>query len=165
MPRRHRKFLDPLSSVKEDAYRRVLDAIALKRRKPALSLTRAAKSTGTTVKTIRRHAVSVIEVRSGRLDVKATDRLKRQMRMLTPKGEIKVDTTSSRTASRLSKYNNAVRKFVITGDPKQLKPFSGKSIRSGGEVYEFVTDETILKRLERAGELHFLDVYVSTGGA
>lgn len=165
MPKRHKKFLDPLSNVKEDAYRRVLDAIALKRRKPAMSLTRAAKSTGTTVRTIRRHAPSVIEIRSGRLDVKATDRLRRLMRMLTPKGEVQIETTNSRAASRISKHGNAVRRLVIAGDPKYLKPFVGKSVRSGGRVYEFVTDQTTLKRLERAGELHFLDVYASKGSA
>ena len=134
MPRLKKAFdarraaLPALSGVKGDAYRRVLDTLSLKRRKPALSLSAAARESGTTLRTIRRHAPSVLETRSGRLDVQASDRLPRPMRMLTPTGEVIVNTRSSRTASRISRHNNAVRElYTSAGDTSALKPFNDKT--------------------------------------
>lgn len=142
-----------------DPYRRVLDALSLKRRNPSLSMTKAAKSSGTTLKTIRRHATPALEVRSGRLDVKTADRLVRPMRMMTPHGEVTIVTTSSRTASRIAKHNNAVRDFLVTGKADGLRRFESKAIRSRGASYAFVTDPKTLSRLARAGAVHFLDIY------
>jgi hypothetical protein len=81
------------------------------------------------------------------------------MRMLTPRGEARVVTKSSHTASRIGKYNNALREYYVTGDSNALKRFAGKSVRSGGQTYEFVTDPKTLNRLARAGAVHFLDIY------
>jgi hypothetical protein len=145
----------------EDAYRRSLDAIGLTRRFPGTSLTKAARLVGTTTKTAKKYAGSALEERSGRLYVKRADRLKRRMRLLTPHGEVSVTTTSSRTASRISRYSIAVQHFYVTGDSSELKPFRGKAIRSGGQRYEFVTDPRVLNRLGRAGAAHFLDIYAS----
>lgn len=154
-----RAYLEASSPGSLDPYRRVLDALSLKRRTPSISLTKAAKSSGTTLKTIRRYASSALEVRSGRLDVKRSDRLPRPMRMLTPRGEVTVPTKSFRTASWIGKYNNALREFYVTGDSTAVKRFADKSIRSGGKTYEFVTDTKTLNRLARAGAVHFVDVY------
>lgn len=156
-----RTHLAPALEVENDAYRRVLDTLSLKRRKKHLSLSAAARERGTTLKTVRRYAGPALDVRSGRLDVAATDRLPRAMRMLTPRGEVRVVAKSSRTASRIGKYNNALREYYVTGDPRALKPFAGKSIRSKGQSYEFVTDTRMLNRLARAGAVHFLDIYAS----
>jgi hypothetical protein len=153
------RHLKPRAKGDPEAYRRALDAIGFKRRFPAVPLSKAAKSSGTTLKTIRKYAGPALLVRSGRLDVTPSDRLPRRMRMLTPQGEVAVSTTSSRTASRISRYNNAVRDFYATGDTTALKPFRGKGVRSGGARYEFVTDPRVLNRLGRAGAVHFLDIY------
>ena len=167
MPRRKRPkkvreiHLKAMTTRQKDAYRRGLDTVALKRRNPSLSLSRAARSSGTTLKTIRKYVGSALDVRSGKFDVKPTDRLPRSMRMLTPTGEIPVLTTSSRAASRIGHYNNAVRAFLISGDESSLKDFEGLSVRSGGKMYAFVTDRTTLNRLARAGAVHFLDIYAS----
>ncbi|HEY5256823.1 MAG TPA: hypothetical protein VIJ12_00430 [Candidatus Baltobacteraceae bacterium] len=131
----------------------------MKRRRPELTLSKAVKQSGTTLKTVRRYAVSVLETHSGRLDVVGTDRLQRSLRMITARGEVTIVTTSFRTASRIARYNNAVRKFLVSGDPGALKPFAGKSVRSSGQTYEFVTDPKTLNRLARAGAVHFLDIY------
>lgn len=144
---------------KEDARRRSLDAVSMKRRNPALSMTKAAKLCGTTLKTIRKYGAPALETRSGRVDVKASDRLQRRMRLLTPQGEVAVTTRSSRTASRLSEYYNAVRKFYATGDTDALKPFRNKAVRSDGQRHEFVTDPRVLNRLGRAGAVSFSDIY------
>jgi hypothetical protein len=154
-----RRFLEALTGAREDAYRRVLDAIGLKRRDPKRSLTKAAKSSGTTLKTIRKYAQGSIQIRSGRFDVTASDQLPRRMRMLTAQGEVIVRTTSSRTASRIGDYNNALRKYVVSGDPSGLKPFEGKSVRSGGKAYVFATDRRTIDRFVRAGAVHFVDIY------
>ncbi|HVA27969.1 MAG TPA: hypothetical protein VNF68_07295 [Candidatus Baltobacteraceae bacterium] len=160
-----RAYLQATSRAKEDARRRALDAVATKRQNPALSMTAATRQSGTTLKTARKYAGQALAVRSGRLDVTPSDRLKRPMRMLTPKGEVVVVTTSSRAASRIGRYNNAVRQYLVTGDPEPLKPFSGKAIRSGGERYEFVTDRRTLDKLARAGVVHFLDIYAPEAGS
>lgn len=156
-----RAYLEATSAAKQDTYRRVLDAFSLKRRNPDLSLTRAAKSSGTTLKTVRKYAGPALTIRSGRLDVKPTDRLPRPMRMLTARGEVVIQTTSSRVASRIGRFNNALRKYYVSNDSSALHAFAGKSIRSRGEDYEFVTDAKTLNRLARAGALHFLDIYAS----
>ncbi|MEO8909523.1 MAG: hypothetical protein ABI408_04775 [Gemmatimonadaceae bacterium] len=154
-----RRFLEALTGTKEDTYYRVLDAIALKRRDPKISLTKAAKHSGTTVSTIEKYAGSALEVRSGRFDVRNSDRLPRALRMLTPSGEVVVRTTSSRTATRIAEYNNALREYVLTRDTTQLKRFVNKTVRSGGQTYTFVTDSKALDRNVRAGAVHFVDIY------
>lgn len=160
-----RRFLEALTGSKEDAYRRALDAISLSRRDPKASLTKAARSSGTTVKTIRKYAEGAIEERGGRFLAKPSDRLPRRMRMLTPRGEVVVKTTSSRTASRIADANNALRLYVATGEPSALKPFEGKSVRSGGQVYEFATDRRTIDRHIRAGAVHFVDIYARGAAA
>ncbi len=155
--------LEALTNRQNDALRRVFDTLALKRRNPKLSLSAAAKQSGTTLRTVRNYASPTLEIRSGRLDVKASDRLPRQLRMLVPRGEVVVSTTSSRTASRIAKYNNAIRQYLVTGDPAALKPFVGKSIRSGGKTYELLTDTRTINRLARAGAVHFADIYATVG--
>lgn len=158
-------FLEPTSAPRAEARRRALDAIALKRRRPELSLSAAAKQSGTTLKTVRRYAGTALETRSGRLDVSSRDRIPRNLRFLTAKGQVVIRVTNSRDASRIARYNNAVRKYLMTGDTAGLQPYSGKSIRAGGATYEFVTDPAALNRLARAGEVHVLDIYAPAGGA
>jgi hypothetical protein len=153
-----RCFLEALTGAREDAYRRVLDALSLSRREK-LSPTKAARATGTTVKTMRKYASSAIEERGGRLYVKPSDRLPRRMRMLSTQGEIAVRTTSSRTASRIADYNNAMRAYVLTQDTTDLARFKGKTVRSGGQVHEFATDRRTIDRYARAGAIHFVDIY------
>jgi hypothetical protein len=154
-----RRFLEALSGAKEDAYYRVLDALALARR-DKISPTKAAKSSGTTLKTLRKYAPSALEERSGRVYVSSSDRLPRLMRMFTTHGEVTVRTTSSRTASRIAEHNNAVRSYVLTRDTTELKHFEGKTVRSGGKTYTFGTDTRTLDRHIRAGAVHFVDIYV-----
>ena len=153
-----RRFLDALTGAKEDAYYRVLDALGLSRRE-GIAPTKAAKRTGTTLKTMRKYAPSALEERSGRFYVKSSDRLPRRMRMLTPVGEKIVHTTSSRTATLIAEYNNALREYVLTGDTTEIKRFGKKTVRSGGEGYTFATDKRTLDRYVRAGGVHFVDIY------
>jgi len=162
-------FLAPTTDTQEERQRRVFDALALKRRanrqKIKLSTTAAARRSGTTLKTMRHYAPSALVERDGRVDVKPTDRIPRRMRLLTDKGEIVV-TVSSRDATRIADHHAAVFRCVATGgrDVSGLQPFAGKTLRSGGKVYTFVTDPKTINRLYRAGAISFLDVYASSGG-
>jgi hypothetical protein len=72
-----RRFLDALTSAKEDAYYRVLDALGISRREH-ISPTKAAKRSGTTLRTMRKYASSALEERSGRVYIKPSDRLPRR---------------------------------------------------------------------------------------
>jgi hypothetical protein len=153
-----RRFLEALTGTKEDAYRRVLDALSLSRR-DKLSPTKAARATGTTLKTMRKYAPSAIELLGSRYIVTPSDRLPRHMRMLTSQGEVVVRTTSSRTATRIADYNNAIRAYVMTGDPSGLASFKDKTVRSGGKVHTFATDRRTIDRCVRAGAVHFVDIY------
>ncbi len=111
MPKGLRKIvhLEALSNVKGDAYRRALDAIGLKRRNPSLSVSKAAKASGTTLRTMRKHVAAALRTTGRRLDVTPRDRLTRPMRMLTPKAEVTVLTKDSRTATLISDHYNALR--------------------------------------------------------
>ena len=154
----------PFSVVDTEAYRRVLDALALKRRNPQLSMTAAAKLSGTTVPTICRHAAQVLLYSGRRIDVKKTDRLLRAMRMLTPRGEVVVYTRDFYAASRMGSYNNALRLYVRAGDATALGAFAGKSVKDiDGKTYEFVTDTSTLNRLARAGVVRVAEIYATDG--
>jgi hypothetical protein len=161
MPKGLRKIvhLEALSNVKGDAYRRALDAVGLKRRNPSLSVSKAAKASGTTLRTMRKHVAPALSKTGRRLDVTPRDRLTRPMRMLTPRGEVAVITKDSRTATTISEHYNALRN--LKQNPTALNRFKGKVIRSGGISHEFATDIDNVNRLIRAGAVHFLDIYAS----
>ncbi len=78
-------------------------------RKPQEPAARRSKRCGNT-------PPSALEERSGRFYVTPSDRLPRRMRMLTPQGEVIVRTTSSRKATQIADYNNALREYVLTRD-------------------------------------------------
>lgn len=159
-----RRFLEELTHAKQDAYYRVLDAVALGRR-DKLAASKAARKSGTTLNTMRKYAPSALEERSGRVHVTPSDRLPRLMRMFTTQGELPVYTTSSRTATRIAEHNIAVKDYVLTRDTTELKRFEGKTVRSRGKTYTFGTDPRTLDRHIRAGAVHFVDIYVRGAAA
>jgi hypothetical protein len=163
-PKVTRRFLEALTGAREDAYRRVLDALSLSRR-DKVSPTKAARATGTTLKTMRKYAPTAVELRGSRYIVTPSDRLPRYMRMLTTQGETVVRTTSSRTATLIADYNNAMRVYVLTGDATGLAAFKDKTVGSRGEVYTFATDRRTIDRYVRAGAVHFLDIYARGAAA
>ena len=155
------RYLEPHTNKQYDTQRRVLDALSDKRRNPKISLTQAARRAGTTVPTIRRYAGAALEVRSGRIDVKLTDRIARTLRMLTPSGPETVIVRNSRDASRIGKHHIAVRQALLSFgiDTQALERFAGKTLKAGGKTYEFVSDYATLLRFARAGAVNYLDIY------
>jgi hypothetical protein len=156
--------LGVLRPSQAETYRRVLDALKVKREHPKYSLRRAAREAATSVSTIRRYASNVLTKSAGRYTVKTSDRLRRDLAFYDSRGQFTLTTHSSRQASTIAKYHNAVRAYLIYGDDSALSEFEGQSITVHGKPYPFLTDRRSLNRLARAGELHFLDIY-SNGGA
>lgn len=93
-----------------------------------------------------------------------SDRLYRAMRFITPHGLVVVDVTSSRTASTIAHYSEAVHRYLETGDSSMLIAYEGKMLRVGQRTYPFVTDRHVLERLGHAGEVSFEDLYARTSG-
>jgi|HubBroStandDraft_4_1064222.scaffolds.fasta_scaffold536761_1 hypothetical protein len=152
-----------LTGPSDEVYRRVLDALHFKREHPRISLAKAAAAAGTTPRTVTRYAKGAIYKRGARLRVKSSDRLHRDLIFYDSKGPFTLTTRSSRQASEIAKYHNAVRAYVIYGDDSALQNFDGKSITVHGKPYRFVTDRRTLNRFARAGELRFLDIYKDGG--
>jgi DNA-binding MarR family transcriptional regulator len=157
------KFIPPNSNASEDVVRRVYDALALARREPSLPLSEVAERSGTSIQMIKHHAAQALERRGGRLRVKPNDNLRRKMLMLTAKGLITVTALNWETASLIGSYWNAVRSYITSGDFQPLEPFILRFIRAEEGHFEFLTHRPTLNRLARAGELHFQDLYSSTG--
>ena len=74
--------------------------------------------------------------RGGRLVPTASDRLYRRVPFLTDEGVQLVDVRSSRRATLVAEYRNAVRAYVEGDDPngERLRRFGGKSV--GGRRFE-----------------------------
>ena len=135
---------------------RALDALTYMRREK--SLTRAAKLAGTTPRTVKRYLLPLLERdRSGRWVAPRSDTAVRHMRVLTTGGALILPIRSFRSASRLARYWAAVDAFLRGRGVARLRDFRGKAIRSGKLTYPFITDPTLLRRLE--GEVQFEDLY------
>lgn len=159
------RHLAALSDTKNDAYRRVLDAIALQRRNPDMSLSEAARHCGTTLATVQRHARSAITQKRGRWEARPYDELPRRMLFLTDRGYISIVVKNSDDATLIAQYFNEVRQFLTPSSSFSFDEFEGDWIESEGRRYYFVTDAKTINRLARAGVLSFLDIYASDGGA
>ncbi|MBX7135065.1 MAG: hypothetical protein K1X67_20560 [Fimbriimonadaceae bacterium] len=96
----------------------------------------------------------------GRWIAKPSDRLVRRMRFIDSRGLTTVELASSREASKLAEYWNAVDHFLTTGDDRPLRRFRRMRLRTRQKTsLRFVTDLDELERFGRAGELSFEDLY------
>ena len=57
-----------------------------------------------------------------------------------------------------------MRGYITSGDFEPLEPFVLRFIQVKEGFFEFLTHRATLNRFARAGELHFQDLYASTGG-
>lgn len=155
--------IDPktLPEPSRRAYNRAVDALD-RMRVEGLSMTEAAREAGTTRRTMLKYVGRVLERDdSGEYVAKPWDRHIRYMRFLTPKGARELKVKDSRSAQRLARYANAVRKFLNgQAGPEVLKLFESKSITVDGEENAFLTDTDVLRRLAAAGEVQFNELYV-----
>ncbi len=155
--------LSKLTGSQRNAYHRALEAIHLVRTGQRRSLTGAAREAGTTSRTVAHYAGGALSRRGSRYKVKGSDRLRRELTFYDSSGKLALVTHSSRQATAIAKYHNAIKAYLIYGDDSALSEFDGKSIVVHGKPYPFLTDRRVLNRLARAGELNFLEIYTSIG--
>jgi hypothetical protein len=164
-PKRIRIRRAPVSTkqIQSPEHEKALAALALMRR-AGLSLSKATKLQRIKPRTFLRHVGSAVH-RSGPgkpWKATATDNIKAQMRVLTPKGPVMAVVRGSVERKRLSQYEFALRQFraAEVGADKELEKFKGLTV--GGHV--LVTDLNELIQLEEAGKLDFDNLYYSVGG-
>lgn len=159
-PKRHTRpvtgpsSLAALTPAAKDARNRALETVS-RMRTSRLSLSAAARASGTTPRTVRRYASPAL-VQTGRRTAAApTDRLYRRMTVLSTDGRMEVDVRSSAQASRIAAHYNAIDFYLRTGDTRPLKRFA--SVTVGGRRLETNLDQ--VERWARAGELSIDDIY------
>jgi hypothetical protein len=139
------------------ARERALDALALARRQ-GLSLSQAARITGTTPRTVLRHAGRGFRRDGHRWTPKTFDRIPRDMAVLTADGPTVVTIRDSRTASLVAEHSNAVRHYLHTGDGLRLVGLRRRAFTHQGERIQLVSDLDVIDRLAAGSELHY-EVY------
>lgn len=149
---RRRRNQRPRNRKERLAQRKAFDALALMRRE-GLTRNAAAKRVGTDPGTILRYVGTALERNGarGRYVAKPYDRIPRTIQHYVPGGSAWVTVTSSRTASMIADYRNALRRYGGEPDESILNPFRNKKFRAGGKTYEFITDATEIQRLLQSG--------------
>jgi hypothetical protein len=137
-------------------------SVLTRMRREGVSLSQAVKLEHTTPAAVRRHAGDAL-VRStrGRFEATSVDRHYRRLWFVTPTGLTIVETRDSRAATLVAEYDNAVQRFLATGNSASLDRFEGRVLRAGGRSYPFVTDLDVFEELGRQGEISFESIYAS----
>ncbi len=145
--------LRALSIAEQQARGDALTAASYMRTK-GFSRARAAREVGLTPRAVSAWLGPSLQKHDGRWTIKKTDKQVRILKIITKKGVIAEPIYHSGVASKLSQYANAVR-AALAGDVRALRPFRGKSFRTGGKrEFPFITDLALLKRLHYANALH-----------
>lgn len=97
---------------------------------------------------------------SGRYSAKKSDRLLRVLQTPGQKGMQKIAVRGSKQARLVAEHANAVRKYIQTGDARDLRRFCDKKvIIDSGEKVLLLTDLIELDVQGSAGELKFETIY------
>jgi helix-turn-helix, Psq domain len=135
---------------------------ALKLIKKGVSQREAAKQAGVSAETLRRfQKLNTTSQRVGRRWV-IVDTRPVSVVMAT-RGKMRTVTVSHDAASDISRHWIAINLFLDTNDASHLAAFVGKGLRdSKGVFHPFETRPNVLVKLDRAGELSFVDIYRQT---
>lgn len=157
-PRSVEDFLSKPATF-QTAWTRVTSVITRMRRGESLS--QAAKELGVDPRTVVKKAKQAIKkLPNGRFRPSKTDSLLRVLRVPTEKGSVNVGLNSSRHASLLGSYWDAVQKYLRTGDETLLNKFKGRRVRDSRHGFiDLITDTQLLNRLGSAGVLSFESLY------
>ncbi|MFI5109044.1 MAG: hypothetical protein ACHP78_09390 [Terriglobales bacterium] len=149
-----------------EARGRALAALARMRR-DNISLVEASRLEHIKPSTFLRYVGSAIrqDKPGGRFRATAGDRFRRDLQIPTALGPTKVPVYGRKAASNLSKYANAINRYLRTGDASRLKEFKGKTIRVRGQKIKLITDPRTLSALAEADALRLDQLYASLGGA
>jgi hypothetical protein len=124
------------------------------------SLNKAAKDLKTTPSTVIKNTGAFTK-KNGRWVVKDRDKVPRVMSIFEEGGKTWVEINDSKIASRIGEYNNAVKKYIDTGDTSGLAEFKGESfVDAKGRKHVFITDTVELDAtFEELDEGDFISVY------
>jgi hypothetical protein len=142
-------------------YDRALHALALMRRGESMSA--ACRAEHIKPDTLRRYVGAAIrhDKPGGRFRVVARDALTRHLQVPTAGGTVPVSAKGIKAARQFAAHANAIAHFNRTGDTSKLKRFVGKTFRSEGRTYEFLTDPDTLMMLADADALRLDSLYAS----
>ncbi len=132
---------------------------ALSRVKEGKSLTRASKDLHTSLKTALGYTNAFQKVK-GRWIPKEYDRISRIMSIYENGKQNWIEIRDSRTASKIGKYNNAVKQFLATGNADIINELK-KPIRDAqGHLHHFEIDSNkLIEIAEAQEEPEFFEIY------
>jgi hypothetical protein len=154
--------ITPRNARQVEIQERALATISLMRREH-LPLKLAARVERIRPATVLRYAGAALRKSRGDYRVKPSDSIPRSLNVLGPRGMRQVSVRSSRKASQIARYMNAVKTFVRTGKRSQLKEFQGKRVTRGGQ--KFIVSPAKLKRLADPGALEIDKLYSRAKGS
>jgi hypothetical protein len=146
------RLLESLTSSQKKSRANALRAISLARA-TGQPVSKSARVFGVSLNTVRKYGGDAVEKRGGTYFARGTDTLTRRMVVLTKEGASLEIIHSSKDASLLGRYYNAVKEFAKTGDAGVLREFEGKTIKVRGQTMTLITDPGTLTDLARAGVL------------
>jgi hypothetical protein len=135
---------------------------ALKLMKKGVSQKEAAKQAGVSAETLRRfQKANTTSHREGRHWL-ISDMRPVSVVMAT-RGKMRSVTVSHDAASDISRHWIAINHFLETNSPTHLATFVGKGLRDAiGAFHPFETRSNVLRKLDSAGEMSFVDIYRQT---
>jgi hypothetical protein len=148
-----------LSPEDRDLRIRALNTLSQMRKgKP---LTTASKEQGIKVQDALKHLGNAVYKRNGKWIATKTDSIERGRWLYSNGKRISVVINNSKDASLISKYLNAVRVALNTGDETKLEPFKNITIKeANGKKYAFETDLKKLYELkEQIEDSEFSQIY------
>lgn len=148
-----------LTFRQREARLRALEALSLMRK--GRSLTAAAKETGISPPTFKRHIGKPLQKRQGRWRVKSHDRISRVMTIFSKGKRYNIESRDSRTASVIGRYNSAVGHYTQTGDAANLQKLKGVAVKDAqGRSYILETRPSkVIRILERLEEPDVPTIY------
>jgi hypothetical protein len=145
--------------------RRALEVVSEARRGKG-SLSKLARARGIDPKTVRR-ASGAFRKKGGRWVVIKKDRVERWLKSYEGGFRTEVLVNDSRAASLLSRYSNAVGRYLETGDPSGLAEFEGRTYKdANGAVHSFETNPDAIRAAIERSESDFgvfADLYSDPG--
>jgi hypothetical protein len=135
---------------------------ALKLMKKGVSQKEAARRAGVSAETLRRFQKANTTSRKQGRSWHISDLRPVPVRMAT-RAKTPMVTVPHDAASDISRHWTAINHFLDTNNPTHLAAFVGKGLRdSKGVFHPFETRPNVLRRLDSAGELNFVDIYRQT---
>ena len=132
---------------------------ALSKVKKGQSLTRASRESHTSARTVLKNT-NAFKKERGKWIPKEYDRISRTMSIYENGKQEWIDVRDSRTASKIGKYNNAVKQFLATGNEDFLKGFDKPIRNSEGQLHYFETNTNrLIEIAEAQEEPEFYEIY------